>query len=56
MKWNMYFSLKLQNNYSSDLRKIAVASLAISDCFHFWFEQVFASKKMNYVKISNLYE
>ena len=36
----MYFSLKLQKNYSSKLTKIVVLSLAISAAFISSFEQV----------------
>ena len=58
MNWNMnmYLFFKLQNTYSSNLSKIAVMSLAISDVYFSGFEQVFACKETSYVKVSSLHK
>ena len=52
----MYLSLKLQNNYSSKLNKIAAMSLAISAVFNSGFQQVLVCKEKSYVEASNLYK
>ena len=43
-----------QNNYSSKLSEFAVMSLAICAVFISSLQQVFAGKKANYVKVSDL--
>ena len=51
-----HLALKLQNNFSSKLKKIAVMSHAISAAFISSFQEVFACKELSHVKVSNLYK
>ena len=52
MNWNMYlFVFEASKNYSLNLSKIAMMSVAITDVYISGFEQVFPCKATSYLKL-----